>query len=226
MSVSTSRRRRRLVPIALISGVAATALLSLSMTGVLAGFSATLINPSNTASSATLLLSETMPTQTACYSTAAATQITTNSNTNCLMNNYASTGSTVMTPGVKLTSSVTIKNDGSGGASGLTLTPGACVTTFGTPRGAASDLCAKMYVTIQEQGQTKCVFPVSATAVCATTPTSTGTLGNIGTAALASTAMSSAATKIFDVTIMLDSTADNSYQGLIATQPLTWTLVQ
>ena len=93
----------------------------------------------------------------------------------------------------------------------FTLTPGATCTQSnnGTPNGSATDLCAKMNIVIT-QGVTT-VF--------------SGTLATLAGAAPITIASPPAAgvTVPFSFAVTLASAAGNTYQGLQASLPLTWT---
>ena len=109
-----------------------------------------------------------------------------------------------------MTTSITIKNTGTAPAATFTLTPGVCAQSVnGSVNGTALDFCTKVNVKITVGGATPAVY--TGTAAALTAPI-----------ALAAPVAPGATVAIqFDVT--LDTTAGNTYQGLKASQPLTWT---
>ncbi|MBI4901740.1 MAG: hypothetical protein HY829_14875, partial [Actinobacteria bacterium] len=89
----------------------------------------------------------------------------------------------------------------------FSLTPGACAQSKpSAATGSATDLCAKLHVKITTGGTT--VYDGSADAF---------------KTAQQLTPLAVGASAAYTFTVSLDSTADNTYQGLQASQPLTWT---
>jgi hypothetical protein len=214
-------RRRRFAPLVIVSGVAATLLLAFATTGALSGFTASINNSVNTTASGTLLMTETQGATT-CLSTSGAT-ISTNAGTCATINKFG--GSTTMVPGVPVTASVTIKNNGTVPANTFTLTPGGCATTAVGSPSAGTDtagFCGKIDVTIADTTSTTCVYPVAAAACGA--PTSSATLSTLGTTALTlATPLAAGATRSYTFTLVLDNTnATNADQGLQAAETLLW----
>jgi hypothetical protein len=219
------RLRQHFVPVAAIAAVAATALLSLSLTGVLSTFGASISNATNSVSTGTLQLSE-VQNGTTCLSTAAGTSIPATNSSSCGTNNFQ--GATLLLPGVPIAiSPIAMKNTGTSAATALSLTAAACTASISDPQsgGLTGNFCSKVFVTIQEQGTTACVLPLQASTACGT-PTSTHTLATLSSAATAiNAAWAANATHTFVITLMLDSAADNNYQNITAAQQLTWALV-
>lgn len=114
-----------------------------------------------------------------------------------------------------VTTNVTFKNTGTASAASFTLAPGVCTKGLnGTPNGSATDFCSKINVTITS----------GATVVQAkTTLTALAAGGAIALPAALIPAPGGAAIP-FTFVVALDTTADNTYQGLSASQPLVWTL--
>jgi hypothetical protein len=207
-------RRVRFAPLAIATGVAAAVLLSVSMSGTLSGFVASITNDTNTAASGSLVMQESQagangaPTVT-CLSTSTATGVDANAATCSTINKFG--GSTTMIPGQTVTSVVNIKNVGTSKASTFTLTPGAvCAQTKnGTVNGTATDFCSKLNVVI--------------TAAGSATPVFTGTAATLaGSSAKTLTALTAGASTDFTFAVTLDNSAGNTYQGLGASLPLTW----
>ncbi|WP_144760899.1 hypothetical protein [Curtobacterium sp. 9128] len=204
-------KRLRFAPVALIAGIFAAVLLSLSLTGTLSGFAASITNSSNTAASGTLVMQEqNANASVTCLSTDGGS-VSTNSATCSTINKFG--GSTTMTPGVTVNTPITIKNTGTSAASTFTLTPGATCTQSanGTQNGTATDLCSKMNLVITSGSTT--VF--------------SGTLASFKGAAASAFTMPAApaagASVPFNFAVTLDSSAGNTYQGLAASVPMTWT---
>ncbi|WIB15788.1 hypothetical protein DEJ34_01275 [Curtobacterium sp. MCPF17_050] len=202
-------KRLRFAPVALLAGIFAAVLLSLSLTGTLSGFAASITNSSNTAASGTLIMQEqNANASVTCLSTDGGS-VSTNSATCSTINKFG--GSTTMTPGNTVNTPITIKNTGTAAANTFTLTPGAACTQTanGTSNGTATDLCAKMNLVITSGSTT--VF--------------SGTLASFKGAAAISlpTAPAAGASVPFNFAVTLDSSAGNTYQGLAASVPMTWT---
>ncbi|MFJ3384873.1 MULTISPECIES: hypothetical protein [unclassified Curtobacterium] len=204
-------KRLRFAPVALIAGIFAAVLLSLSLTGTLSGFAASITNSSNTAGSGTLVMQEqNAGASVTCLSTDGGS-VSTNSATCSTINKFG--GSTTMTPGNTVNTAITIKNTGTAAASTFTLTPGTTCTQSanGSANGTATDLCAKMNLVITSGSTT--VF--------------SGTLASFKGAAASAFTMPAApaagGTVPFNFAVTLDSSAGNTYQGLAASVPMTWT---
>jgi hypothetical protein len=210
-------RRRRLAPLVWLGSAAAATVVALGVSGTLSGFTASIDNTTNTAATGTLLMSETDGTAT-CYSNgSAAGAPDSNANTCATINKFG--GSTTMAPGVAGPAvTVTIANNGNIKANTFTLTPDAACTLANNPattaHGTATDLCAKLNVTITTgTGTTGDVF--------------TGTMAALGThAAFTLPAVNGGANATFTFQVTLDSSAGNSYQGLKASAGLTWAFAQ
>ncbi|OUE07375.1 hypothetical protein CMsap09_00405 [Clavibacter michiganensis] len=206
-------RRVRFAPLAIATGVAAAVLLSVSMSGTLSGFVASITNSNNTAASGTLVMQESQtgangtPTVT-CLSTSATGGVDSNAATCSTINKFG--GSTTMIPGQTVTSVVNIKNVGTSNAATFTLTPAAaCLQTKnGAVNGSASDFCSKLNVVITSGGTN--VFSGTAATLA-------------GSPAKTLTALAAGASSDFTFAVTLDASAGNTYQGLGASLPLTWT---
>jgi hypothetical protein len=208
---TSALKRIRFAPVALLAGIFAAVLLSLSLTGTLSGFAASITNSSNTAASGTLIMQEQNAGATVtCLSTDGGS-VSTNSATCSTINKFG--GSTTMTPGNTVNTAISIKNTGTANASTFTLNPGATCTQSanGSANGTATDLCAKMNLVVTSGSTT--VF--------------SGTLASFKGAAASAITMPQApaagASVPFNFAVTLDSSAGNTYQGLAASVPMTWT---
>lgn len=211
-STPTTRKRRRFAAPVLVSGVAASALLGLSFTPTFSAFVASIQNSVNTAGTGYLTMQESSGS-TVCNSTDGGS-VSTNSATCSTINKYG--GDLNMVPGQTVTTNITIKNTGTVDATTLTLTPGACTqSTNGSLNGSATDLCSKLDVVIKGGSE-------------ASTTIFQGTAAELASGGVVAVPAPLAPVKAgvsipMTVAVTLDSSAGSSYQGLAASQPLTWT---
>ncbi|WP_228501966.1 hypothetical protein [Plantibacter sp. VKM Ac-2885] len=192
------------------------------MSGAFSGFTASINNSANSIGSGTLLLTETQGATT-CLSSASGTVTAANAGTCASINKF--NGTTVAAPNVPYTSTVTLKNNGTAAASSFTLTPSGCTTTAnGAVNGTdTAGFCGKVDITIQDSTTPVCVFPAGA-ATCPA-PSQSATLATLGTTPITLSApLAAGATRTFTFTVMLDSSATNADQGLLASEQLLWTL--
>ncbi len=213
MSAHRSRRVRRirLTPITIAAAVLSAGLLSLSMTGTLSGFTASITNSANTAATGTLIMQEQNSGATVTCTSTDGGSVSSNTSSCSTINKFG--GSTTLVPGQTITTAITIKNIGSAPASTFTLTPGASCTqsNSGSNNGTATDLCAKLAVVITSGGTT--VFSGTAATLA----------GAASSAFTMPAAPAAGATVPFSFAVTLNSSAGNTYQGLAASVPLTWT---
>jgi hypothetical protein len=217
-----------------LKGLAAALVATVALAGTavytLGGFTASVVNPTNTFASGTLQLKVGVGATT-CYSTGTGTggSVTAaNSNTTCAGDTLG--GTLLGVPGgTAATTNVTLQNVGNIAASTATLTLGSC--TFGAAAndngyiGASLDFCADVLVTVNNNTTSKCLFPASSSPCVA--PTSANTLASLATAGTVSlSAMAAAASDVYGITVQLDPAATNDDQGLAATLPMTWSLAQ
>jgi hypothetical protein len=219
MSVEKPRpqRRVRFAPLALAFGVVGAAVLGFSSTGTFSAFTASITNSANDAATGSLVMKETDSAGTA------GTQCLSSSGTN---NTYASCstlntfGAAVFTPGTTNTTTVRIYNTGTTPANGFTLSPGSCSYSGS---GTATDVCSKLTLTVtcvaSTGGTASTVFPSGTLAAFATG----GTIAIPSTAAACVPPAGGAAWVNFTFAVTLASGVDNTYQGLTAAQPITWT---
>ena len=206
-----SPRPRRFTPAAVLAGAVGSIALAASMTGTLSAFTASINNTVNTTAAGTLIMQEqNAAASVTCTSTDAGT-ISTNAATCATINKYG--GSTTMVPGTPITTTISIKNTGTIAASTFTLTPTACTqVNNGSLNGSATDFCTQLSVVIKSGATT--VFTGTALAL--------GT-GGVITLPAAIAPVAPGTTVPFTFTTTLASTAGNTYQGLGASQGLTWT---
>ncbi len=225
---------------ALAAGLVGTAALALTTTAALGGFTASITNNANSASTGSLVMQEVVGTTT-CLSTGtgtttSATVNATNANTTCPANKYGAQTSAVP-GGTPVSTNVVITDVGSVAASTLAMNVGGCVATSNpltTYNGNdTSGFCSKVDVTIEDDTTTaRCVYPAGAGAC--PTPSNTYNLTTLatayGTAASilpASTTVAAGTSRTYKVTVGVDGTAaTNADQGLTATQPITFTFGQ
>jgi hypothetical protein len=235
-------RNRKGGIVAALIGVAA---LGLTAATTLAGFSASITNPTNTFSSGTLLLSELPSGQTTpCLSSPnTAGGITTNVNSNCTYDNFS--GST--TPGAEpggtpVSTTVVFTNTGSlASVGGLSVLAGTCSVTGNPPGGTGANaastgsdttgFCGKVDVQIENDtvaGSPSCLYGGTSGSACPTTMSNTYTLASLATAGsqVVKTHFAAGASQTLKITVGLDPSATNADQGLTATVPLTWSLAQ
>lgn len=204
---STSSTRRRFTPFALLTGVAGSVVLASSMNGSLAAFTASITNTTNTAASGTVTMQETnFDGSIICNSTDGTGGVSGNTANCATINKYG--GNVAMVPNQTVTTNIIIKNTGTAPAATFTLTPGTCAQSVnGTVNGSALDFCKKVNVKVT----------VGATAVF------TGTAFTLTAPIALAAPVAPGATVAIKFDVTLDTTADNTYQGLKASQPLTWT---
>lgn len=206
--------RRRLTPLALITGVVGAVVLAFSMNSSLAAFTAQIVNTINTAAEGTLIMTETGPggTPAVCTSNSGTNgNVGTNSANCATINKYG--GSTTLVPGQSTNTTVTITNSGTAPAATFTLAPGACTQT-GAVTGSATDLCTQMGIVITQTvgGTTTTVTPANSTLTSIA-----------GTTIALTNPVAAGATVSFNFRVTLPVGSGNSYQGLQANQQLTWT---
>lgn len=223
MSTATHRRttRARFAPIAIGTGAVAALLLSVTMSGSLAGFTAQITNSNNTVTTGTLTMQEVGGANTCnSYDTAGAGNgVSTNAFTCTTINKY---GGATLIPGSGAastsTTTITIKNNGTVAANTFTLAPGTCSqSAAGTPSGSAINLCSKIFLTLTDTTSTGNVTSTVINNLALSTLAASYTLpvaavGNVQT---------------FTFTVTFPSTGsaatDNTYQNLTALQSLVWT---
>lgn len=199
-----STHKKRGVAAAVV-GLAASVLTAAALTtGALGAFTAQILNDTNTAGTGTLTMREESGANT-CDSTDGTT-IDGNSATCTDINKYG--GDLTMSPtGDPVQTTVVITNTGTIDADEFTLTAGACTQADnGTVNGSATDFCSVLLVTITRGGSQ--VY--------------SGTAAGLASQELTLTTLGAGETATFIFSTSIDDAAGNEYQGLRASQPLTW----
>ena len=229
---SAAGKRLRFAPLAIATGVLGAVLLSVSMSGTLSGFVASITNSTNTAATGALTMQEVNTGTGGATCNSTDTSVANNTFSCSTINKFG--GSTTMIPSNTagaanyvatgtgattnvVTTNITIKNTGSVTPSTFTLTPAACtqsVNAAASSTGGASDYCAKLNVIITSGSTT--VFSGTAAQLAVATATTTPAI-TMPAAPAATVAVP------FTFKTFVDSTATNAYQGLSASEPLTWT---
>ncbi|MBC3761842.1 hypothetical protein ACUN7V_03010 [Quadrisphaera oryzae] len=183
---------------------------TLTAGSAVSAFTVAVRNDPNSATTGTLVLVESSD-GTSCASTGAGTTTDSGSSTCSTINKY---GGGLLVPGGSSTKTVTLTNRGSVAATAATLTAAPCTSAraSGATASGSGDLCSALRVDIATTG------PGGATVY-------TGALSGLsGTTALAPVPVAPGASLTVVVSVTFPSTgADNTVQGLTASQPLTWT---
>lgn len=199
-------RRFAVVPTVIAAGVLGAALLAGSTTGTLSGFVASVTGSTNSAGDGVLTMAEQAANGTVLCSSTDGTAITSSNAATCAgVNKFG--GGTTLTPGGSVSTTVVIKNTGTVAAKTFTVAGGGCTPSVtGTPHGSATDICSVMTLVISSPNNPN-VY--------------TGTVGGLTSKSLAVLAPDT--TETFTFTVGLPASADNTYQGLAASMPVTWT---
>ena len=198
-------KRNRRSPFVVLAGAVGTALLGMSMTGTLSAFTASIQNTVNNLTTGTLVMQE----SNASGSVTCTSSDGTNNSVVCKdINKY---GGQALTPGQSTTTTVSITNAGTATPAAFTLTPAACTTsaasqTVSIKGVTAGNLCDEVQLVVTEGGTQKF----------------SGSLSDFNSA-LSLTPLAAGQTQSFTFKVTLPASADNSYQGLMASQPMTWT---
>jgi len=216
----------------LVAALAAVLALTSTASVSFAGFSAQIVNSNNTFSAGTMQLQETSGAIN-CYSTGSGGggTVGTNSATCATINKLVGTLDQVPA-GSPLTTTITMKNNGTIAATLESLGFGSCTAAAASDANSyvgsdTSGFCGKVDFSVGISG--KCLYPANAAASCPATPTSSGTLSGaatLGSITQASTpgmtVLAAGATQAYTFTVMLDSSATNADQGLAASMQMTW----
>ena len=238
-STERHERSRKGGLVAALIGVAA---LGLTAATTLAGFSASITNPTNTFSSGTLLLSEQQGTNTCLSSPNTTGGITTNINSNCTADNFSGSSTPGAEPGgTPVSTTVTLTNTGTlTSVGGLSLLAGACTVT-GNPPGSGANaastgsdtagFCGKVDVQVEDDtvsGSPSCIYGGTVGSACPATMSNSDTLASLAAAGsqVLKANFAPNTPETLKITVGLDTSATNADQGLTATVPLTWSLAQ
>lgn len=205
------RNRARLVPLTIATALVSATVVSLSVTGTLSTFVASIVNNGNAATSGSLMMQESNANaSTTCYSnTTASGPISGANEANCSSINKF--GGELLAPNRPVVTTVTIKNSGSLAAGTFSLIPGATCdsSAAASPSGSATDFCSKVNLKVEQAGAASAVYNGSLAAFA-------------GSASKPLTTLAAGDSSVFTFTVTLDPNADNSYQALKATVPMTW----
>jgi hypothetical protein len=210
-------KRRRLTAVAIVTGIAGSLAIALSLGASLSAFTAVITNATNTASSAALAITETGTTG------ATGTCNSYDTTTNCTtINKYG--GTTVpLVPGGTKTQTVTFTNSGTVAVASASLAPGACVativagtgaTTPTTPNTTAGNLCSVLQVAVYKG------------ATATGTALYTGALSGFTASITTLGTLAVGASQAYTFLVTLPDTATTAIQGQQVSQPLVWTFNQ
>ncbi len=205
------KKRSISIPLVL-NGFISALVLAIGMTPTFGAFTASITGEANSANAGTIVMQETDSSGIiTCLSTDGGEPLMAVSCS--AINKFG--GETDMTPGDSATVVTTIRNVGSLAASSFSLIPGACVQSATVASaGSATDLCSRIAVSIMSGSST--IFSGTA-----------ATLGDEGPVdlllRLGLPRVSPGLPIPIAVTTSMDAAADNTYQGLKVSQPLTWT---
>jgi predicted ribosomally synthesized peptide with SipW-like signal peptide len=205
--------------------------------GTFASFNATTTNGNNTFATGTLVLSNSVDSANACFSTGGNAPTPTvavdsaNENTAC----DAVFSTTLGQPGDEDGGNVTITNEGSLDPQTLSLsatcTPGANENDT-TGFNGSGNICTKLWITVQEweaDGTTARACKVGHTSTTVantcdwTSPEAMDTLASTpATLASGASALTNGSSRKYTVTVKLDPDADNTFQGRKADVTLSW----
>lgn len=236
-----SREMKRSKKVLLSMGVL-TVVGALAGAGTFAGFSAQTTNAGNVFAAGTLVLTDSVNAATACLSTNGSAVTLANDSTVGSPACAKSFNMTVAKPGDSFTSRLAIKNDGSIGASALTVFSSACTpaNALGENYNGSGNPCDQVQIYIQQYSDpgyslpTTCLyggFNVLTPTICdfsSTTATLTDFASNNGSLATGVPVgtLAAGATNYFRIGVKLPVTANNTFQGRSATIDLSWNAEQ
>ncbi len=208
-NITTARQGRRRSASVVLAGAVASAAIAMSFTPTYSAFVASIKNSANTLGTGTLTMQETNADGSIVCNSTDGGSISTNSATCATINKYG--GNMAMVPGQTVSTDIKIKNTGTVTATSFTLTPGACTqSNNGAANGTATNLCSKINVVIKSGSTT--IYSGTAAA-----------LTNVINFPASLVPVAPGATVPLTISTTVDSSADSTYQGLSASQPLTWT---
>lgn len=217
--MAENARRRRFAPAAIIAGSVGAIALSLSLTGALSGFVATITNSNNTVAAASMAITETGGNPSATCNSFDATS-------NCsTINKYGGTTTPLVPGGASQTTTVTFKNTGTVPVSSATLVGGTCsasvlsgvsgaVTPSPAPT-ATNNLCSVMNIVVYAGSN------ASGTAIY--NGSAAGFQGGSNNLNLT---LAAGASQAYTFVASLPANATTAVQGQQISQPMTWTFNQ
>lgn len=215
------RRASRASMLALASGLLASVVLTLGVSGTLSSWtSAVVANDTNTVATASaVILREVGPGPTTCLSSSGAA----NSYTCSTINKYGGTASP-LAPGGSQATDVVFTNVGSAAASSFVLTTGSCSQTptagSGTP--AAANVCTSGDLTVAISCSDGATYAGGSAWVDLVS--AAGAPGSIAGTLTHTATLAAGASFTCRFTVALSGAASVLAQGITASQPLTWTL--
>lgn len=222
---SNMKNLRKLMLSLLVVGIAAGV-----GVGTFATFNAQTANPNNVFAAGTLVLSDTKLGGSACLSTGGANTDINAGTCDQLLN------LTVAKPGDTGSAKLTLRNEGSLNATALKLFSNACVNADAAAEGfhGTGLPCGKIQLTVQQYSDAAfttpaaCLYGASSGASC-TFADATKTLnafstsfGSAATGLSAGGAISSGASRYFEISVKLPSDAGNEFQGRQGTIGFNW----
>jgi hypothetical protein len=206
----------RFAPFALVVGVASAAVLGFSAVGTVSGFSATINNSNNFATTASLIMKETQGSFT-CLSTDSTT-VSSNSSTCSTINKYGGTATPLVPGGTPVSTTVNIYNTGTVTPSVFTLTPAACSqSTPSATTGSATDLCSNITLVVTCGATNVPVFSGTLTAY-----NTGGAISIPGKSSSCVPAPGGTTPVPFTFAVSLNGGSGNTYQNLTASQAMSW----
>jgi hypothetical protein len=222
-------RRRRLFPLVWLGAAGAALALGLGISGTLAGFTASITNNANTASTGTLTLTETGVSGVGGTSTCGSGDAT------CPLNKFG--GQPAMAPDILLAGTVPtgtipadtdpdqnvgivrMTNTGTSRAATLTLAGNPCTSLPSS--GGQPNLCNAIDIAVYASA----VAPTSGTSSTYGTQVFYGSATTLATTNLVvASGIVPTASEWMTFVIWVDGSANNTYQALNMSEPLVWTL--
>ena len=220
----------------LAAAVVAAVALGATAGVTLGGFSATIVNPTNTFSSGTVQLEEGVASTT-CFSTGTGSGGSVSASNTGTCSGIDDLGAALdqVPAGTPVSTTVTLTNVGNTPTSTASLVPGSCTAGDAVGNGGydgadTAGFCNEVDVTIANTtsgAPDGCVYPVEAGSCPSLS--NTYTLHTLSSQSFSSPPMSplaAGASATYEITVALDSGATNADQGLTATIPLTWSITQ
>ena len=212
MSETTSKKRKASLPLVIAGGISSL-VLALGMSPTFSAFTASIYNSTNTAGAGTLIMQEVPTTGTTCNSNDAPKTLGNNNDASCTVNLFGN--NTLLYPGQTVNTTVTIKNLGSITPTAFSLTPGTCTPTLGTPNGGAAiaNVCGMFNIKVYAGTAASGTVLNSTETTAATFKTVLGSLAPL---------VATTGSQAYTISVQLDAGADNTYQGVSISMPLTW----
>lgn len=211
------RRRKRFAPLVWLGSLGAVGILALGVSGSLSDWTASITNTNNKVGTGSLVMQETGPDASGTATTCSSNDATATCST---INKYGNNGveNDKLGPGDSVVTTVNIKNTGTTNADAFTVAFGACTQTPAATAGppVVGNLCSELTVDVYQASS------ATGTPIFSGTPSALQTASpHTLTAPDATNAGGAGQDYTFKVT--LPTTADSTFQGIVATQQITWT---